>query len=251
MNVQDLALAFGDIDDKYLELSKDDAVRTRKRRRRYRVMAVVLCVLIGLGCARAAWQGQGLPIVYPSENTPTAVRPPIVQFQYDAEQFLSYEFMLSESAYVVAAQVQEVYEDLDTGTRCRYVQIVVTEVLYGDMQSGEVLLVWDDTVCTEENGKRKYSTPDGGLCMEKGNCVLLFLDGETKVRSTVDGQERVLYQTVSEDCGLFFYDTDGRYHMSAWYGDSDKSRMYVRALKDYAPRTLEEYRELIAGIVNT
>ena len=63
--------------------------------------------------------------------------------------------------------------------------------------------------------------------------------------------QRVLYQTVSEDCGLFFYDTDGRYHMSAWYGDSDKSRRYVRALKDYAPRTLEEYRELIAEIVNT
>jgi len=141
-----------------------------------------------------------------------------------------YAALYDAADLVVVADVSQVQADKEIIRFSHLAQTHVVTTLKGDVVKGDILLVRD-------NNFGETHTTDGGLMLEKGNRVLLFLEAS--------GAE---YTYVFGGTGKFFCLGDGRYVSAATYSNSfgGEFSLWSRAeLYDYTPRTLDEIKNLL------
>ncbi len=127
-----------------------------------------------------------------------------------------------------------------------YPQVVVREVLKGDLTEGDTIFVWDHGYYYDDVPQTESSwTPSGGPFMEKGNRVVLFLDEKEDSRKTPSGED--YYTLWSSYLGVFFLDQDGLYHERATYATDYAFRRLIGPFEftDDEPKTLDEIKAVI------
>ncbi len=242
MTTMDLMLAFGELDDRYVQMPKTAAHKARQRRRGARLAAAAACAAVALGSGLYVWQvAQTTPaVVYPSCNVQASDHTNPLYAQLCLLPLYARDVLAMSDAVVVAdvkaVEIKNQHVSL--------VRLSVTDVLFGSIRCGEEIVVQEIVLYKDIADTDNYGTPDRGLRMEEGNRVLLFLK-EKMIESTQETEHGVYELADSYFC-KYFYDTDGRYHLSASYGNHVLSSDIVALLRDYKPRTAEEYRELFS-----
>lgn len=204
---------------------------------RLTVLAATLTLCVGLiGCSGDA------AVRYPTDNEIICNELTIC---YASPEYYSYAELAEKAAIIIEADVLELVRvDAQTHTDC-YARVKVREVLKGDVRKREVL-------CVEQGGFIYHGgtggTADGGPLMEEGNRVVLFLNDTAEIPSMEDFKETtpdgdILY--FQSTLGLFFLDSDGKYHASKTYNENYPHISIGVRLKDPAPKTLGEIKVLI------
>ncbi len=200
----------------------------------------------------AGCDGDGL--VFPTENTPTRA---IIDAASWREYEANYAQLIGKSDHIVCVDVleglreQEIVESdrlVKTGVIRCFAQVQVREVLKGDLQKNDVFYVQENGHGTQdENGSiwGTAKTACGGLVMEQGNRVVLFLvDSDMTTDSG-----KPLYEMASQLFGKFFYDADGKYHASISYNENYADYLERDiCLDDNEPKTLRDFKKMIAEV---
>ncbi|MBQ3068405.1 MAG: hypothetical protein IJD01_00470 [Clostridia bacterium] len=241
MTAMDLMLAFGEVDDRYVQMPRPCARKTAALRQRGVLVAAAACAAVVLGGGLYVWTftQTDAAVVYPTCNVQASELTEPLSSQLCLFP-LSTQDVLAKSEAVVVADVKSVEIE---NAFVSHVRLSVKEVLHGavrckDEISVHEIVLYKDTANTEE-----YGTPDGGLRMEEGNRVLLFL--KEGITDSAHG-EGTVYELADGYFCKYFFDADGRYHLSASYGKRVLSSDIVALLRDYKPRTAEEYKELFS-----
>lgn len=160
----------------------------------------------------------------------------------------TYRELADAADVVICGDVQQVIHhtagDDPLATVTPRVEIVVNDVLKGQLSVGDIVYTYDNgRAVFDEKGVSGGQTACGGPFMQSGNRVLLFLSSGDEL--TDGGQP--LYTITLPSLGKFFYDSDGLYHMSRVYGRPYRDgEAFPDTLTDTAPKTLEEIKHLIA-----
>ena len=251
MKTNKLFLALTDVEDVYIDISREVAIKSLRQRIFRKWLAVAACVALLLAATGYSMYGiygaadVSSKIVFPDENEKVECKNDPTNGQLSGLP-VTYEDIIKEADIIVVADVKADYDGApeDSIFGLKIAEVTVIEALKGEASVGSILFVRDHAYRIE-NGS--YGTGDGGLLLETGNRVLLFLSDDFGQSYTAfDATEHTLYSVWGY--GKYFLDRDGKYHLSASYGDHYMSEYYLRTHIEYAPKTIDDYRELIRSV---
>lgn len=235
----------GEVDERHVVFAQDTCpAAVRRHSTVFRWIAVAACLAVLLtGVALKPWLLSDTLTDDGGVTLPEFVSGQAAN-QMTVTSYIDYVALAKQSNVIVCADVVQNYrEETDKGYLV-YAKIKVRDVLEGDVQKGDMLLV-EDTAGgrKDDDGQYQIVTLYGDPLLEKGNRVLLFLYTPVEPHTSSNGE--VTY-AVFGSVGKFFYDTDRRYHWSMLYNerypDEYKPSMM---LWDPEPKTLKEIQKLI------